>query len=508
MELNHPFSISSISFILFLIILFKLLKRSTSSSSNTNLPPGPWTLPLIGNLHQIGGSMPHHSFRNLASNYGPLMHLKLGEVSHIIVTSPEIAELVMKTHDLNFCDRTNPLLSTICSYNATGIASAPYGEYWRQLRKICTMEMLSAKRVQSFRSIREEEVSEIVKAISASDEGSVVNLSEKIFSLTYGIVARVAFGKKNRHQVFKSAIEEQLSLMGGFCVADLYPSLGVLQGMSKDKVKMEKMHREVDRILQDVIDDHRNEMSSSRLREAEGSEDLVDVLLRLQKEQQEPDQYALTDDNLKAVIQDMFAAGGETISEVVLWVMSEMVRNPKVMEEAQAEVRRVFDTKGDVDETEMHQLIYLKCVIKETMRLHPPLPFLVPRECRERCEINGYEVPAKSRVNINVWAIGRDPKYWDEAETFKPGRFLNSQIDFRGTNFEYLPFGAGRRICPGIAFALPNIELPLAKLLYHFDWKLPNGMKNEEIDMTESFGLTLSKVNDLCLIPITRRQHL
>jgi cytochrome P450 len=201
----------------------------------------------------------------------------------------------------------------------------------------------------------------------------------------------------------------------------------------------------------------------------------------------------------------MFAAGTETSSGVVLWTMSEIVKNPKVMEEAQAEVRRVFDKKGYVDETKMHQLIYLKSVIKETFRLHPIIPLLVPRESRERCQINGYEIPAKTRVIVNAWAIGRDPKYWVEPESFKPERFVDSLVDFKGTDFEFIPFGAGRRMCPGIAFALPNIELPLAMLLYHFDWKLPNGMKNEHLDMTETFGISVGRKHDLCLIPITRR---
>jgi cytochrome P450 len=202
----------------------------------------------------------------------------------------------------------------------------------------------------------------------------------------------------------------------------------------------------------------------------------------------------------------MFTAGTETSSEVIIWGMSEMVKNPKVMEVAQAEVRRVYDKKGYVDETEMHQLIYLKSVIKETMRLHPPLPLLIPRESRERCEINGYDIPAKTRVAIDFWGIGRDPRYWVEAESFKPERFINSKFNLKGTNFEYIPFGAGRRMCPGIAFAIPSVELPLAQLLYHFDWKLPNGMKNEELDMTESFEIIMKRKHDLCLIPlITRR---
>ncbi|XP_052489431.1 cytochrome P450 71D10-like [Gossypium raimondii] len=137
------------------------------------------------------------------------------------------------------------------------------------------------------------------------------------------------------------------------------------------------------------------------------------------------------------------------------------------------------------------------------MRLHPPFPLLVPRESRENCEINGYQVPTKTRVIINAWAMGRDPKYWSEVETFYPERFLNSSCDFKGTNLEYIPFGAGRRMCPGISFALPNIELPLAKLLYHFDWELPSGLPHENLDMSETFGMTARRKDDLILIPTT-----
>uniref|UniRef100_A0A199U8U2 Cytochrome P450 n=1 Tax=Manihot esculenta TaxID=3983 RepID=A0A199U8U2_MANES len=182
--------------------------------------------------------------------------------------------------------------------------------------------------------------------------------------------------------------------------------------------------------------------------------------------------------------------------------MSEMLRNPRVMKEAQAEVRLAFDGKADVDEKRIQELKYLKLVIKETLRLHPPVPLLLPRECSETCEINGYKIPAKTRVFVNAWALGRDPSYWSEAETFFPERFLDISVDFKGTNFEYIPFGAGRRICPGISFAQPSIELPLAHLLYHFDWKLGNGLKHEDLDMTETFGLTARKKQNLVLIPI------
>ncbi|XP_045827319.1 cytochrome P450 71D10-like [Trifolium pratense] len=502
MELHNPFSNTStiMASFLFLLVLYKIVKSWSCNNSSINLPPGPWKLPLIGNIHHVISTLlPHRCLKKLAEKYGPLMHLKLGEVSYIIVSSPEMAKEIMKTNDHTFCDRPNLLLSTIWSYNASDIAFSPYGEHWRQLRKICVIELLSPKCVQSFRSTREEEVSNLVESISVS-EGSVVNLTEKIMSMTCAITARAAFGKKNKHQqVFKSRMGEALSMLGGFCIADLYPSIQLLKRLSRAKTKLEKLQREVDMILQDIIDEHK-----SNPIEATKDDDLVDVLIKLQKEKTHS-QHPLTDENIKSVIQDMFTGGTETAATVALWGISEMVKNTNVMEEAQVEVRRVFDRKGYVDETELHHLVYLKSVIKETLRLHPPAPLLAPRENREMCQINKYDIPAKTRVVINAWAIGRDPRYWVEAETFKPNRFLNSAIDFKGTNFEYIPFGAGRRMCPGISFSLPIIDLLLAQLLYHFDWKLPNGVKNEELDMTESFGITAGRKNDLLLIPITRR---
>lgn len=182
--------------------------------------------------------------------------------------------------------------------------------------------------------------------------------------------------------------------------------------------------------------------------------------------------------------------------------MAEMLKNPRILKEAQAEVRRVFKGKENVNEAAIHELKFLKLVVKETLRLHPPAPLLLLRESRESCEINGYAIPEKTRIIVNAWAIGRDPSYWSEAEAFYPERFLNSSIDYRGKDFEYIPFAAGRRICPGITFAIPNIELPLAQLLFHFDWKLPNGMKLDHLDMSEVFGLTIRRKNDLLLIPV------
>ncbi|KAJ7960903.1 Cytochrome P450 [Quillaja saponaria] len=499
MELQIPFALL-FTFLLFLFVAFRIVKRSESKT----LPPGPPKLPLIGNMHQFIGELPHESLRNLAKKYGPLMHLQLGELSNVIVSSPEFAKEVMKTHDVIFANRPYLLAARVMTYDSTSISFSPYGSYWRQLRKICTIELLTLKRVQSFQFIREEEVSGLMETI-VSNEGSVINLSKLLIALTNAITSRAAFGKKSKDgQGFASFMDEVIKLAEGFYIADLYPSIKALQVITGLKPKLGKMHKEIDRILDNIIKEHKESKLVNESSSAEKDENLLDVLLNVQAKNDL--ELPLTDNNVKAVLLDIYAGGSETSSTTMEWVMSEIMKNPKVMLEAQLEVRRVFDKKGFVDETDFHQLKYLKAVVKETLRLHPPIPLLLPRESSERCEINGYEIPAKTRVIINAWAIGRDPNYWTEAEIFKPERFLDSLIDYKGTNFEYIPFGAGRRICPGSTFGMANVELPLAKLLYHFDWKLPNGMKPEELEMKERPGITLKRKGGvLNLIPTCYR---
>lgn len=205
----------------------------------------------------------------------------------------------------------------------------------------------------------------------------------------------------------------------------------------------------------------------------------------------------------------MAIAGSETASSVLVWAMAELMKNPRVMKRAQMEMRQTLKGKAEVTESDIRELDYLKLVIKETLRLHTPLPLLVPRECQETCEILGYVIPKKTRVAVNVWAIGRDPKFWEDAEEFKPERFeegsSTTRVDYKGTNFELLPFGSGRRMCPGMSFGIANVELPLAQLLYHFDWRLPDGIKPESLDMTESFGITARKASDLYLHAIPHK---
>ncbi|XP_065862569.1 desmethyl-deoxy-podophyllotoxin synthase-like [Euphorbia lathyris] len=499
---NHFFSFPALFTSLFFIIIVVRIWKNKGSKA-PNLPPGPNKLPLIGNIHQMIGSPPHQRLRDLAIKHGSVMHLQLGETSNVVISSPEAAKQVMKTHDVVFAQRPFLLSASIITYNFTDIAFSPYADYWRQLRKICILELLSAKRVQSYRSIREEEVSNLIRTISSSFLGKSFNFSRKLFSLTYGIAGRATFGKKCKDQEeFIPLAEEMTEAAGGFGLADLFPSIKLLHVISGTRSKIMRLRNDADRIFDNIINDHRSRKKELKEEDQEKKEEenLLDVLLRLQDHGEL--EFPLTNDNIKAVILDIFIAGSETSSTTVEWAMSEMLRNPTTMKKAQEEVRRVYNKKGNVDESELQELKYLQLVIKETLRLHPPAPLLLPRESREKSEINGYEIPAKTKVIVNAWAIGRDSNHWEDAEKFYPERFIDSSIDFKGNNFEFIPFGAGRRMCPGMTFGIANVELPLAQLLYHFDWKLPGKMKPENLDMIEGFGATMRRKNDLHLIPI------
>ncbi|XP_026444776.1 premnaspirodiene oxygenase-like [Papaver somniferum] len=497
-----------LAFVFSLFVVARATKRySRTKKQNSKVLPGPWKLPIIGNLHQLFGLLPHHALTELSKKHGPIMHLQLGEVSTVVASSAKMAKLIMKTHDITFADRGESIVTEIMTYNYTDVTFAPYGDYWRHMRKIFVLELLSTKRVQFFRSIREEEVSNLIHDVSSIAQlRTSINLTERISSLTNDVTARAAFGKVCKDKAtFISSMRDATRLGSGFAFADLFPSLKFLHVITGTKSKAEMLHQEINRILGNILNAHREKkvvvISGMADDDDFYEEDFVDVLLRLQGNSEL--EYPLTDDNIKAILFDTFTAGTDPASTTIEWAMSEILKNARVMKKAQDEVRHVLHKSKTIDETELHELIYLKQVINETLRLHPPLPLLLPRQSRESCEIDGYELPNKCKVIVNALAIGKDPEYWSDPESFKPERFDGSPIDYKGTNFEYIPFGAGRRMCPGMNFGIALVEVVLAQLLYHFDWKLTDGLKLEDLDMSEIFGISVRRKNDLCLMPIT-----
>ncbi|CAI0375923.1 unnamed protein product [Linum tenue] len=316
----------------------------------------------------------------------------------------------MKTHDLTFSSRPfNLAISTI--FHNLDLVLAPYGEYWRQLKKLCVLELLSAKRVASFLPIREQEVARLIADICGK-QGTATNVSRMIHSLTYRTISRSAFGKLYAvESSFVPVAMDILTVGSGFRVHDVFPSFKFLPLITGVRSRLQKLKRESDQIISSIIDEH---ITAAKA----GEDDLVDVMLKLQENADLG--FTLTTNSVKAILLDMFVAGSETSSTLLEWTMSELIREERVMKKAQAEVRAVFGKRGKVEETGIHELNYLKMVIKESMRVHPPLPLLVPRESLNQCEMEGFQIPEKTQVIVNAWAIGRDPKCWSEPERFYP----------------------------------------------------------------------------------------
>ncbi|XP_059667751.1 cytochrome P450 71A1-like [Cornus florida] len=482
-----------------LSLLFFLHQKYRNKYGANHLPPGPPGLPIIGNLHKLANSAPHHYLWQLSKKYGPLMTLQLGFVPTLVVSSAKMAKEVLKTHDLEFASRPSLLGQRKLSYNGLDVAFTPYSEYWREMRKICVLHLLNPKRVESFRYIREDEVSRMIKKISNFASASkLINLSEMLMSLTSAMICRIAFGKRYddegcERSKFHGLLHEAQAMLGSFFLSDYFPFLGWVDKLNGMSSRADKIFKEMDLFYQEIIDERLQEESSKSKQE-----DILDVLLHLQKDHSFT--IDLTLDHIKAVLMNIFMAGTDTSAATLVWAMTGLMKHPRAMKRVQEEIRNASVETGMVKEDDLHKLPYLKAVVKETLRLHPPSPLLLPHETTKKCNINGYEIPPKTCVYVNAWAVGRDPESWENSEEFLPERFMDSSIDYKGQDFEFIPFGAGRRGCPGIYLGALTVELALANLLNSFDWELPPGVKKEDIDMDVLPGITMHKKNALCLL--------
>ncbi|KAK8527662.1 hypothetical protein V6N12_054867 [Hibiscus sabdariffa] len=408
-----------------------------------------------------------------------------------------MAEEVLKTHDLDVCSRPDQLGTRRLSYNSMDVAFSPYDAYWREMRKLCTVNLFS--RVQQYRPIQEDEVARLMEKICQLPlDSKPVNFSEAMMCLTSTIICRVGFGKRYAEEGaersrFHGLFNESEAFLSSFCFSNYFPFTGWVDRLTGFHNRLQKTFEELDVFYQELIDEH---LDPNRPKPDE--KDIIDVLLQISKDGDFS--FDLTIDHIKAILMNVFLAGTDTSAATLIWVMSFLMKNPKCLKRTQDEVRDLIGKKGFLKEEDIQNLTYLKAVIKETFRLQPTSSLLLPRETLRKCSIGGYEIPAKCLVYVNAWAIGRDPEAWENPEEFCPERFIGSSIDYKGQHFELIPFGAGRRICPGMRMGVATVELALANLLYKFDWEMPTGMNVKDIDFDVLPGITTHKKNDLILV--------
>uniref|UniRef100_A0A0E0LTV1 Cytochrome P450 n=1 Tax=Oryza punctata TaxID=4537 RepID=A0A0E0LTV1_ORYPU len=481
-----------------LLSLLSIYLLGLLAHTRRRLPPGPRPLPLIGSLHLLG-DQPHRSLAGLAKMYGPLMSLRLGAVTTVVASSPEVAREFLQKHDAVFATRSTP--DAVRDHGRNSVPWLPPGPRWRELRKIMATELFSTSRLDALHELRQEKVAELVDHVARlAREGAAVDIGRVAFTTSLNLIACTIFSRDltslddhGASKEFQRLITDVMEAVGSPNLSDFFPALAAvdLQGWRRRVSGLfARLHR-----LFDAEVDHRR---LHGMKENDG--DFLEVLLRLAA--RDKDAAGLDGDTLRSLFTDLFGAGSDTSSSTVEWAMTELLRNPLSMAKLCDELRRLVGSRRRIEECDIGQLPYLQAVIKETFRLHSPVPLLLPRQATRTIQIMGYTIPKGTRVLINVWAMGRDENIWSEAGKFMPERFLERTIDYKGGDLELIPFGAGRRICPGMPLAIRMVHILLASLLIHFKWRLPAEVEENSIDMTEKFGVTLAKANHLCAMAI------
>nr|XP_043626607.1 cytochrome P450 76T24-like [Erigeron canadensis] len=497
-------------FSIFTCFYIFIIKTGNQKPDNTvRLPPGPYPLPIIGNIFKLGNK-PHHSLHTLSVTYGPLMSLKLGNTTTIVVSSPEIAKEFFLKHDISFSSRSIPHAADTHDRNKISMVWLPVGDQWRRLRRICKENLFSVRQLDASQHLRQEKVQDLLDYVQEClDNGKAVNVGQSATTTILNILSNFIFSidiaeyDSESSQDFKELVWGLMEVGGTPNLADFFHILRPFdpQGLQKRAIHYtEKLmaiyEQHVGQRLQE-----RAELCSSD--STSSSKDLTDVLLDIS----ENEKSSINLDDIRNLLFDLFLAGTDTTSSTLEWAMAELIHNPEKMLKARCELKEVMGKKDGstctyIEESDISRLPYLQAIVKETLRLHPPVPFLVPHKAINDVEVQGYVVPKDAQILCNLWAMGQDQNVWRDPQRFEPERFLDIGIDYKGQDFELIPFGAGRRMCPGLPLADRMLHLLLGSLIYKFNWKIEGGIRPQDMDMSDKFGFTLHKSLPLMAIPV------
>ncbi|XP_052175861.1 cytochrome P450 76A1-like [Diospyros lotus] len=492
-----------------IIILLPILLLRRGKRAGGRLPPEPPGWPLFGHMFHLG-SMPHHTIAGFRDQYGPIVWLRLGSRNAMAILSAKAAGELFKNHDLAFAERTITQLMESHGFHKAALSLAPYGPYWRLLRRICTTEMLVARRINETVAVRQKCVADMLtwieaEAMNGDAAARGVHVGRFVFLAAFNTLGNLMLSRDlvdPQSEVASEFFQAMIGLMEGHNrpnIADLFPWLRWLdpQGLRK------KMDSELEKTLK-IASGYVKERLKEREAGAGTSDekkrkDFLDVLLDYEGNgKDEPAKIPV--ENLSIFILEIFLAGSETTSSAIEWAMTELLCHPEALMKAQSELHAVVGANGKMEESHIEKLPYLQAIVKETMRLHPPIPLLIPRKAVQDADFLGYRIPKDTQVFVNAWAIGRDSECWEEATVFRPDRFLDSKVDYKGQNYELLPFGAGRRMCAGVPLAHRMLQLVLGSLLHEFDWELEDGVSGESMDRREAMGVTARKLEPLVAV--------
>ncbi|KAL6216649.1 hypothetical protein ACLB2K_009870 [Fragaria x ananassa] len=424
------------------------------------------------------------------------MFLRLGYRNLLIVSSPSAVEECFTKNDIIFANRPRSLAGKHLNYNYRSMIWAPYGDYWRTLRRLTTLELFTMKQLSMLEQFRKEEVRVLLKRLvqdCGTNGWAKVELRHRLKKLSFNVLMQMIAGKRYYSEDeadlearrFRELIKELMQIHGLSNLNDFFPVLQLVDFQGVEK-RMKELMKKMDGFFQSLIDEQRKMRSDGAC--VEGKPTLIDIMLSLQ--QQDPEFY--TDETMKGVITTILRAGTGSASTAVEWTMSILLNHPDEMEKARAEIEDNVGHERLLDEADLPKLEYLQKIYTESLRLFPPAPLLVPRESSEDCTISGFHIPRGTQLLVNAWSIHRDPDLWENPTKFMPDRFESGKSGFEG--FKMIPFGVGRRACSGSPLGKRLMGIVLGALIQCFEWEKIDG---EEIDMAEGLFQVLIKAEPL-----------
>ncbi|GAB2221688.1 hypothetical protein Droror1_Dr00012873 [Drosera rotundifolia] len=487
------------------IVTFVIISYSINHKLRYKLPPGPKPWPVVGNLYDIK-PVRFRCFYEWSKVYGSIISVWFGSTLNVIVSSSNLAREVLKENDQQLADRHRTRSASKFSRDGQDLIWADYGAHYVKVRKVCTLELFSPKRLDALKPIREDEVTAMIESIykdctSSEKDGKGLTVRKHLGGVAFNNITRLAFGKRfvnsegvldEQGKEFKAIIANGLKLGASLAMAEHIPWLRWMFPLEEETFAKHNARR--DRLTRAIMDEH----TTARQKSGSIKQHFVDALLTLK------DEYDLSEDTIIGLLWDMITAGTDTTVITVEWAMVELIRNPRIQQKAQEELDRVIGPERVMTEADFSSLPYLQAITKEALRLHPPTSLMLPHRANADVKIGGYDIPKGSNVHVNVWAVARDTKVWRDPLEFKPERFFSEDVDMKGHDFRLLPFGAGRRVCPGAQLGINLVTSMLGHLLHHFVWNPPEGVKPEEIDMSESPGLVTYMRTPLQAIALPR----
>ncbi|KDP37367.1 hypothetical protein JCGZ_06821 [Jatropha curcas] len=490
-------------------LLCFLIKKHTNRNDKVRPPPSPPALPILGHLHLLGTAFPN-SFQTLARRYGPLMQLRIGFSTFVVASSAAIAKEIFKTHDLTFSSRFEMGPTDYNIYKRTGFITGPYGAYWKFMRKLCITELFAGAQFDRFKDIREQETINLLKSINESAiEGNPCDLNVELENFTNNIICKMTMGKKFKNingdgeaKKMRKLVTEIMDSGAKLSGNEVFGVLKKIDIFGHGR-KLKEALWEYDKVIEEIMKEYEEHLGN--IGEDE-EKDVMDILLMTYRDINA--EVKLTRCQIKHFILELFMASIDTESAAIQWAMAELINHPKVFKKLRDEMESTESAnKRLVNESDVPNLPYLQAIVKESLRLHTPSPIIF-RESTKACKINGYDIESKTKLLINAYAIMRDPETWHDPDKYKPERFLvkstgefdQFEMEMKRHNFSYLPYGGGRRMCPGSAYAYTLLYATIGALVQCFDWKVKDG---EKIDINVSTGYSGAMAPSLLCYPIT-----